>query len=480
MPLDDSPAVDRLGRFALELRFEEIPEAVAARAGALLLDLIGVAAAGSATEAGRIARDTAAAFFLAGAPDHEARILFDGRPASAVGAAYAGATQIDNFDGHDGYAPCKGHVGAAVLPALLAFAEAGPPVSGREALVCLVLGYEIASRAGLALHASVSDYHTSGAWNALAVAALGSRLRGLSADGLRQAVGIAEYHGPRSQMMREIDNPTMLHDGSGWGALVGVTAVLLAERGFTGAPAVTVEDEAVARFWDDLGTVWLTAEQYIKPYPVCRWAHAPIDAALMLRRDHGLSGDEVAAVEIGTFHESARLAAGMPDSTAMAQYSLAFPVAAALVRGRVGPDEVLGSGLTDPAVARLVAKTTVRREPSYDARFPEGRWGDVTLLLEDGRRLATPGINARGGPEAPLAADEVTAKFRDFAEPVLGRVRAGEIEDRIAALHHPKSRFAPLQDLVLTAIGSEEWAPGRTGLDDPGRLRAPATRRIRA
>ena len=50
------------------------------------------------------------------------------------------------------------------------------------------------------------------------------RLKGGDADTLRQAIGIAEYHGPRSQMMREIDNPTMLHDGSGWGAMVGVTA----------------------------------------------------------------------------------------------------------------------------------------------------------------------------------------------------------------------------------------------------------------
>jgi 2-methylcitrate dehydratase PrpD len=452
MPLDNSPVIETLGRFALELRFEEIPEPVVAQAQSLLLDLVGVAAAGAATDGGRIARDMAATFFLADTPERSARILFDGRPASAVGAAYAGATQIDNFDGHDGYAPCKGHIGVAVLPALLAFAETGAPVSGREALVCLVLGYEIASRAGLALHASVSDYHTSGAWNALAVAAIGSRLRGLDAGRLRQAVGIAEYHGPRSQMMREVDNPTMLHDGSGWGALAGTTAVILAERGFTGAPAVTVEGEAATHFWSDLGTAWLTAEQYIKPYPVCRWAHAPIDAALMLRRDHGLSGDDVAAVEIATFHESARLAAGMPDSTAMAQYSLAFPVAAALVRGRVGPDEVLGSGLADPAVARLVANTTIREEPSYDARFPEGRWGDVTLVLKDGRRLATRGINARGGPDAPLAPGEVTAKFRDFAEPVLGRTRAGEIVDAVAALHDPESRLAPLQDLVLTGM----------------------------
>ena len=66
----------------------------------------------------------------------------------------------------------------------------------RDALRALVVAYEIAARAAFALHASVSDYHTSGAWNALGVAAIGCRLRSANPDQLRQAFGIAEYHGP--------------------------------------------------------------------------------------------------------------------------------------------------------------------------------------------------------------------------------------------------------------------------------------------
>src|SRR3546814_7985834 len=84
------------------------------------------------------------------------------------------------------------------------------------------MGYEVATRAGIVLHGSVSDYHTSGAWNALGVAAVASRLLGLDRERTRHAIGIAEYHGPRSQMMRCIDHPTMLKDGSGWGAFAGV------------------------------------------------------------------------------------------------------------------------------------------------------------------------------------------------------------------------------------------------------------------
>ena len=192
-----------------------MPDAARHDAALMLLDTLGVAAAASPMEAGRIARDTASLLYGSSDPAHRARMLFDGREASLAGAAYAAATQTDNLDAHDGYNPVKGHIGVAIIPALLALAEQAKPMSGAAALMLVTLGYEIAGRAGLALHATVSDYHTSGAWNALGVAAMASRLRGLSASQLREAIGIAEYHAPRSQMMREIANPSMLHDGSG-------------------------------------------------------------------------------------------------------------------------------------------------------------------------------------------------------------------------------------------------------------------------
>ncbi len=81
-------------------------------------------------------------------------------------------------------------------------------------------------------------------------------------------------------MMREIDNPTMLHDGSGWGALVGLSAAVLAEQGFIGAPAITLEAEEAAPHWANIGDFWQIENQHIKPYPICRWAHAAsVDAS---------------------------------------------------------------------------------------------------------------------------------------------------------------------------------------------------------
>ncbi|MEC8145127.1 MAG: MmgE/PrpD family protein [Pseudomonadota bacterium] len=430
--------------FALGLAPEDVPEGARRDAALMLLDTLGVAAAASPMEAGRIARDTANLLYGSGDPAHRARMLFDGREVSLAGAAYAAATQTDNLDAHDGYNPVKGHIGVAVIPALLALAEQAEPMSGAEALMLVTLGYEIAGRAGLALHATVSDYHTSGAWNALGVAAMASRLRGLSAQQLREAIGIAEYHGPRSQMMREIANPSMLHDGSGWGAMVGISSAILAERGFTGAPAITVEAEEAAPFWSDLGSRWVMQAQYVKPYPICRWAHAPIDGVRDLMLAHGLGPDDIGHIRINTFHESACLFQGVPDSTSMAQYSLSFAVATQAAHGCIGVGQVSGEGLRDPAVHAMIDRISVAESEAHNATFPHTRDADVQITLNDGRVLDSGLVHARGGSERPMDEAEIIGKFGDYAAPVIGADRARAI---VAAVTGMADGTAGLDDL---------------------------------
>lgn len=443
----DAAAV-RVADFALRRRLDAVPADALQAVANLFLDTLGITIASGPMEAGRIAREVASMLYGADDGPSSARMLFDGRRVSLAGAAYAAATATDNLDGHDGYNPTKGHIGVVVFPALAALAEGLPDLSGPEALAAAVVGYEVAGRAGIALHASVSDYHTSGAWNALGVAAMAARLRGLTDDQLRHALGIAEYHGPRSQMMREIDNPTMLHDGSGWGALVGLSAAILAERGFTGAPAITLEAPAAAPHWADLGSFWQVEHQYIKPYPICRWAHAAIDATRALCLAHDLAPGQIAAIEVGSFHEAVRLFRGMPDTTSKAQYSLAFAVATMAVHGRIGVEHITGAGLSDPMVADLVPRITARESERHNARFPSGRWADVRIWLADGRVLSSGDVHARGGPETPFSRGDIEGKYMEFAAPVLCEARARAIRARILGLVDPSSRFAGLSELL--------------------------------
>ena len=433
--------------FIGELSFDDLPPDVVAQAQRCLLDLIGVAASGAETDLARIVCRNAVRLF--GTSEHGARMMMDGRRASAAGAAYAGASMIDSFDAHDGHVLTKGHAGVAILPALLAVidAEALAP-SGQDLLVALTLGYEVATRAGIALHASVADYHTSGAWSALGCAAVAARLLKLSPAETREALGIAEYHGPRSQMMRCIDFPTMLKDGSGWGALAGISAAYLAQDGFTGAPAITMEAADQTELWSDLGTRWRIREQYFKPYPVCRWAQPAVEAVHSLLHGHDLTAADVGEVEISSFAAAIRLASVAPKTTEEAQYSLPFPVAAMIVHGRIGAAEITGRGLMDPAVLAVSRDLRLIEDPGFTARFPAERLAIVTIRTRDGRSFTSAPTPARGNPENPLSAEEIAVKFRALTVS-LGTARVAAIEAAVETLDEPGADSRALVELLL-------------------------------
>ena len=404
------------------LRWQDVPAPVQDRTRDFLVDLLGVATGGIGTRLSRIIRDHAADQFAPGSAP--ARMLLDGRPVSPAGATLAGGMTIDAYDAHDGHRLTKGHAGCAALPAALALAEATGKLDGGDLLVSLLLGYEIGTRAGIALHRTACDYHTTGAWTALSCAAIGARYLGLTADHTRHALGIAEYHGPRSQMMRCIDHPTMLKDGSGWGGMAGVSAAYLARSGFTGAPAITAEGADVADLWGDLGQTWRVMEQYYKPFPVCRWAQPPVQAVLSLMQGHGLRSTDVARIEIVTFHQSLRLATRTPSTTEEAQYSTAFPAAVAAVRGAIVAEDITETAFADPEIRRLAEGMLVSESDTYNAAFPARRFAHAVLVLQDGTRLDSAPTEARGDPEAMVSRAEMHAKFHACADLVLGAARA--------------------------------------------------------
>ena len=431
--------------FALTFTWEDLPPECRSRVRLCLLDLVGIAIGGAQTRLSRIIRDHAHAEFGGDLP-----MLLDTRSASASGVALAAGMTIDALDGHDGYNPAKGHIGCPTFAGLWPLAHRHT-ADGRDLLTALAVGYEFGARVSEAQHATAPDYHTSGSWGAVTVAAAGARIAGLSHTQARHALGIAEYHGPRSQMMRCIDHPTMLKDGSGWGAMCGVSAIDLAARGFTGAPAITVEDAPA--FWSDLGSRWAIMEQYFKPYPVCRWAQPPVESLLALRRQHDLTSDRVARIEVETFHESTRLATRRPASTEEAQYSTSFPCAIAMVRGGITPADISDDALSDPEILRLSDSMIMREADKANAAFPNRRLARTTLVLKDGTKLQSDWHEPRWDATSPPSEAELRTKFRSLAVPAVGADRATAIENAIDRFE--TTSLAPLSQLLSQPISPE-------------------------
>ncbi|MDB4122484.1 MmgE/PrpD family protein [Octadecabacter sp.] len=415
--------------FGAELTHDALPVEVLAILRRSFTDTIGVAAVGSTTPLSKIARRVAPMIFGNGTAG-TSRILMEGTAVSPVGAAMAGAFTIDSIDAHDGTTPCKGHAGSAIFPAMIALAQAtDKKIDGKRFAEILAVAYELSYRAGLVQHATCTDYHTSGAWTAVGVAAAGAKLLGGNAEQIRQAAGIGEYHGPRSQMMRCIDHPSMVRDGVGWGAPSGVTAAYLAMAGFTGAPALTCEGAEGSDFWKDLGHGWrLVDHTHYKAYPCCRWAHPALDAVHDMMRDNALTHEMIKTVNIRTFHYATRLAGHEPQSQDEFAYSIAFPVAAMIVRGQVGVSELSQEALRDPDILRVSQATNLIDDAEMTRISTAKRWAQVSFVLADGRQIESAPRTPRGDADMPLTDQEISSKFHSLANPVLGKPRADEIE----------------------------------------------------
>jgi 2-methylcitrate dehydratase PrpD len=448
---------ERIIDFIHGVSYSDLPAEAREQAVWCTLDLCGALAGGVQTKLSRIIRDHAHAAF----GGNQASLLLDGRRSSAPGAALATATTVDALDIHDSHRTSLGHAGVHVFAAVVAVAEllaatGRRPVSGEDFLTALVVGYDIGCRAGIVQHATTAEYYSSGAWAAVSSAALYSRLVGLSAEQTRHALGIGEHHGPRARMMRVIDHPTMLKDASGWGAMAGVSAGMLAEQGFTGAPAFVLDAPEGRRTWANLGSYWYIMEQGFKPHGVCWWAQPAIEAALSLMRSHDLAVADIAQIRVETFEKATRLAHPEPRTTEEAQFSLPYPVAAALwnwADGRagwygLGPQQLLDEHLGDPRVLDLARRTALIPADDLTRAFPGRFLARVTIEMQDARRFTSPETTFRGELDDPLTASELRAKFRWLAGSLLPPDRVEAIANAVFDLPTSDSIDPLLRQLI--------------------------------
>lgn len=400
-------AADAQIGFVAELRWADVPARVRERVAFLLADLASVCVAGRPAPAARMAAEYASLVH----PGDAATVLYDGRRVGAVGAAWANGVLANVLDLDDGHRLTKGHPGAVIVPAAMAAAQ-HVDATADDFLAAVVVGYEIAIRAGIALHARDDSYHASGAWGGLGAAAAAARLLGLSPEQTGHAIGLAEYHAPIAPIMRSVAEPAMTKDACAWGAAAGVSSALMAAGGFT-----SVASEYLTASVDDLGARWRLEELYVKAYPCCRWSQGAIRAAILAAGGRTFAPEEVERVVIRTFAAADGLAKAVPTSTEEAQYSLVWPVATVLARGDFTVADALG-GWDDPDIAALAGRTDVHVDPELTAAFPARRLTAVDVLLRTGDRLSAGPLEALGEPDDPAWPDVVAGKVATLIDPL--------------------------------------------------------------
>lgn len=402
--------------FTRNLHWNDIPTEVQHQSKRCLLDALGALIAGSQAPVAGIMRKTALEQF----GGDQATIMVSGERVSAPGAALVNGFFGNALDIDDGYRKIKGHPGACALPPALAAAELVGGCSGVEFLTTLVIAYELGIRAGAIRHARYDCYHSSGSWGAIAGAGAAGRLLGLSAEQICHAMGAAEYHAPIAPMMKGIDTPSMGKDSIGWGCMVAVMSALMAREGFTGIQPL-FDDASDAPEVEYLGSEWEILNLYYKPYAACRWGQPAVAGALKIVRENHLTAPQIRRIRVRTFEAATRLPKAYPRNTEEAQYSLAFPVAAALLDGEVGPAQILPPRLHDPELLSLMDRVSSEAVTEFETEFPTKAPAEVIVETTSGQTLRSGRVEARWEPPDSLPTDEeLVEKFHWLAGPVLG------------------------------------------------------------
>lgn len=404
----------RAVEFVRSATIADAPPDVEDHVKARVLDTLAAITAGYRQEGVEIAREYAMTRLGGDGRDGQATALDgSGETVSVEGAALANGIAANALDIDDGHREVKGHPAAVVVPSALAAAEAAN-ASQREFLRAVFVGYEIAVRAGLAIHSVDGVYTGTGSWGALGAAAATARLLEFSATQTAYALSVAEYHAPRTPIMRGVENPGMTKDGAGWGAYTGVVSAQLAEAGFTGSGTIFDESTVSDSFRDQ----YHVTRGYFKPYPCCRWAQPGVEAILALRSQHDIDPASVESIHVATFEEATRLRTRIPETPEEAQYSYSYPVAAALARGRFTQAEHRGSARADDRILTLTDRVEFAVDDELDERFPEECLARATVATPNGT-YESDVTRSRGARAAPLSSKERLQKARRLVSPTL-------------------------------------------------------------
>ncbi|WP_245858565.1 MmgE/PrpD family protein [Sphingomonas guangdongensis] len=389
----------------------------------------------------------------------EARVLATPMRVPMAAAAFANGALGHALDFGDTFDVGPAHPNAALVPALLAIADADPTIDGARFLAAMALGSDLACRISLAPARPFEE----GGWypppfaGLIGAAAASAKLLGLDAGGIVQAIGLALCQASFPAEIKH-DAATRLRGvREAFAARAAVSGALLAGRGVR-AFAAPLEGRGgffalhgggvrAEVLLDRLGTRFLGDEVSFKPWPACRGTHAYIEAALALRSQ--TAADRIVGIEaeIGPVQEmlvNPPAAKAAPASAIEAKFSIPFTIAAALVYGSVTLDSFDAAALTDSAVLAIAAKVQPVRNPTWGRA--EAASGSVTIVTSDGRRLHHAVPQAAGHPDRPMPNDSLVAKFVDCcgraAEPITAE-RARALADHLLALG-PGAPILPL------------------------------------
>ncbi len=429
----------RMAQWVKALRYDDLPPEVLHAAKRCILDYLGVMLRGSTLPQVQ----PAYAYVQDIGAKPQSTIGGYGTKTTPAYAAYVNGTFGHSCEFDDAHL-LAGHPGVLVIPAALAISEAHG-LSGKALIEGVVAGYEMMIVSGACIHQqqAILGWHNTKVQGVFGAAAATAKLLDLSEEQIVNAFGIAgsdasgtmEYDQSGGEVKR-------LH--AGLASRSGLQAALLAQHGLTGPSTIFEGKRGIWRmfsdkfdndpeiFWDK---GFFIPQTIFKMSPAVGTVHGSIDAAHEIRKRWSFDPAEIERIDAYvselTFTHGASIV--HPTDCIGAQFSLAFSLALAFVKGRTLLSDYLDpDNWTDPAIMAMASKVTpIERDTAPGASILGGM---VKVTLKDGRTFEYDQPIPRGDHRNPPSDAELEEKFRGLVDGLMPASQAEAIIAGVATL----------------------------------------------
>ena len=367
------------------------------------------------------------------------------------------ALHVADFD--DTSTHLRGHPTSVVLPPVLALCEAKLK-SGMEMVLAYILGVEVGAALGKIMgwsHYEVG-WHGTATIGTIASAAASAKALGLNEEKTAHALAIAASGacGIRENFGTMVKS---LHAGQASAA--GVSAALLAERGYEGSLTAF---EGKCGFWraysgerqidswmDELSGPCALMEVMLKRYPSCAATHPALDALEDLIKTSPFVWEDVEEIKcsVPPLNLSV-LIYPKPQNGLEAKFSLPYCVSAFLVHGKLDLFHFEEEALNDQRIRKLMKKVKVVPDETLGGLCKTKNIlapTEVQVKLKK-HTLSQRRLEARGGASSPLPNTEIIEKFRICAGRILGPEKLDKAIDLICSLEY--LQYIPILTEALT------------------------------
>lgn len=305
-------------------------------------------------------------------------------------------------------------------------------INGQTFMLAFLTGFEVECKISewmLPQH-YLRGLHSSGTVGTFGAYATAAKLLGLKGDNLLSGFGIAASFAAGIRCnFGTMTKP--LHVGRA--AENGVTAALLAARGFTADPdaldgpwgfyAVHGGGVSAEKIAQGFGKTWAIVEPgvSIKPYPCGVLTHPTIDLMLKLVTEHEIKPDDIEAVTVYAGTNILKpIRYPIAANHLQAKFSLPAALAMIALARKAGKREFSDEFVGSPAMQAMQRRISTELDPEIEKRGFDKMRSRIRIDLKDGRKVERwADERYRGGPENPLSDADLEAKVRSCCEGVL-------------------------------------------------------------